>query len=131
MNDVLRDRIWRNLEALPDDRLYQVADYIEFLSSKYARDNVRAPGSPFQAFGERLEDRMRVHRVGMTAIKGTMGVMGTADKVMTGITDMGRSLLRDVSGTGTGSGRGTDATQPEDRSRPKPLTLKDDIPIDG
>src|SRR5690554_456882 len=57
MNDVLRDRIRRNLEALPEDRLYQVLDYIEFLNSKYARQPVRQ-GSPFQRFGEKLEDRM-------------------------------------------------------------------------
>ena len=67
MYDVLRERILRHLDALPEERLYQVLDYIEFLSSKYAREPVRAPGTPFQRFGERLEDRMRGNRVGLGA----------------------------------------------------------------
>src|SRR5690606_10049915 len=64
MYDVLRDRIWRNLEALPEEKLYQVLDYIEFLNSKYSREPVRS-GSPFQRFGERLEDKLRGNRVGL------------------------------------------------------------------
>ncbi len=31
MHEILRDRILRRLEALPEDRLYQVLDYVEFL----------------------------------------------------------------------------------------------------
>ena len=95
MHDVLRERINRHLEALPEERLYQVLDYIEFLSSKYARD-VRPPGSPLQRFGERLEDRLRFNGVGFGAIRGTLGVMGTADRFMSGITEAGRSIIREV-----------------------------------
>lgn len=95
MYDVLRDRIWRNLEALPEEKLYQVLDYIEFLGSKYSREPVKA-GSPFQRFGERLEDKLRVNRVGLDAIRGTLGVVGTADRVVSGITEAGRSLIREV-----------------------------------
>ena len=36
MNDLLKQRIARALEALSDERGYQVLDYIEFLESKYA-----------------------------------------------------------------------------------------------
>ena len=95
MHDLLRDRIWRNLEALPEDRLYQVLDYIEFLNSKYARQPVRS-SSPFQRFGEKLEDRLRVNRVGFDAIRSTLGVVGTADKMVSGLTEAGRSLIREV-----------------------------------
>ena len=95
MHDVLRERINRHLEALPEERLYQVLDYIEFLSSKYARD-VRPPGSPLQRFGERLEDRLRFNGVGFGAIRGTLGMMGTADRFMSGITEAGRSIIREV-----------------------------------
>lgn len=98
MYDVLRDRIWRNLEALPEEKLYQVLDYIEFLTSKYSREPVR-PGSPFQKFGERLEDRLRGNRVGLDAIRSTLGVVGTADRMVSGLTEAGRTLIREVGAT--------------------------------
>lgn len=125
MHDVLRDRIWRNLEALPDDRLYQVLDYIEFLGSKYARDKVRPPASSLRAFGERLEDKLRVNRVGMSAIRGTLGVVGTADRMVNGIAEVGRSVLREVGGSPA-------QNQPQ-RSVPPPekVAKPEDIPVDG
>ena len=98
MYDVLRDRIWRNLEALPEEKLYQVLDYIEFLSSKYSREPVRAP-SAFQKFGEKLEDRLRGNRVGLDAIRSTLDVVGTADRMVSGLTEAGRSLIREVGAT--------------------------------
>ena len=39
MNDILRDRLLRKLDLMPDDKLDQVLDYIEFLDSKYAPRN--------------------------------------------------------------------------------------------
>ena len=96
MHEILRDRLLRNIEALPEDRLYQVLDYVEFLTSKYARDRVQNPSSPLQRFGERLEDGMRLNGVGLAAIRGTMQAMGAADRVVTDLAQAGRSLLRDV-----------------------------------
>jgi hypothetical protein len=96
MNDVLRERLSRHLEALPDEQLYQVLDYIEFLSSKYARDRIRPPSSSLQRFGERLEDKLRGQRLGVSAIRGTMSAVGNADRFMSGIADAGRSFFRDV-----------------------------------
>jgi hypothetical protein len=95
MHDILRERLWRNLEALPEDRLYQVLDYVEFLTSKYAREGVRS-ASGIRRFGEKLEDRMRMNGVGLSAIKGTLEVMGTADRVVADLASVGRSLLREV-----------------------------------
>src|SRR5688572_19783140 len=96
MHDILRERLWRTLEALPEDRLYQVLDYVEFLGSKYARDGVRPAASPLRRFSEKLEDHMRLNGVGISAIRGTMGAVGTADRVVTDIAEVGRSLLREV-----------------------------------
>ena len=76
MHDILRERLARQIEALPEQQLYQVLDYIEFLSSKYARDSVRAPVSGLQKFGERLEDKLRINRVGFDVIRGTLNVVG-------------------------------------------------------
>ena len=36
MNDLLKQRLTRLLEALDDEKCYQVLDYIEFRNSKYA-----------------------------------------------------------------------------------------------
>ena len=35
-NEFLRDRIQRRLANLPDERLYQVLDFVEFLETKYS-----------------------------------------------------------------------------------------------
>jgi hypothetical protein len=96
MHDVLRERLWRQIEALPEAQLYQALDYIEFLSSKYARESLRPPASAIQRFGERLEDQLRVNRVGYDAIRNTLNVVGAADRVMSGLAEAGRSILREV-----------------------------------
>ena len=44
MHDVLRQRIMRRLETLPEMQMYQVLDYIEFLESKYAKRSEVEPG---------------------------------------------------------------------------------------
>ena len=93
MHGVLKDRLWRKLEALPEERLYQVLDYIEFLESRYAERPAPAPGG-MQRFAERFEDNMRVHRVAPKVIMGTMRVMGAAARVVDGVTATGRELLR-------------------------------------
>ncbi len=95
MDEVLRQRLWRHIEALPEAQVYQVLDYIEFLSSKYNREGVRA-SSGLQRFGERLQDSMRAHQVGVRAIRGTLEAVGTADRVFSGIAQAGRTLMKEV-----------------------------------
>ena len=129
MYDVLRDRIWRNLEALPEDKLYQVLDYIEFLTSKYSREPVR-PATPFQKFGERLEDRLRGNRVGLDVIRSTLGVVGTADRMVSGLTEAGRSLIREVGGgVVPGESPRPPLTNPRENSASLP-PRREDIRID-
>lgn len=107
IHETLRDRLLRNIEALPEERVYQALDYVEFLASKYARAPVR-PARPLQKFGEVWEDKMRAQGVGIRAIRGTLDVVGTADRVFSGLAEAGRSLLRDVEP----DRRGADATLP-------------------
>src|SRR6185312_16474315 len=78
MNEILRDRLLRKLDALPDDKAYQVLDYVEFLESKYAERPAGAP--PFQRVAETLEDTLRAGRVPINIIKGTMDAVGKAGK---------------------------------------------------
>lgn len=92
MHDILRERIWRKLEVLPERQLYEVLDYIEFLEAKYAAQKARRPDS-LQRFAERLEDSMRIRSVAPKVITGTLGLFGTAQKVLRTVTDAGRDIL--------------------------------------
>lgn len=125
MNDVLRARLLRHIEALPEAQVYQALDYIEFLASKYARDQIR-PASSVQRFGEILEDKMRVQGVAMGAIKGTMGVLSTADRMFSGLSEAGKSLIRSVEqGMTSAADAVSSAGQPEQAppNRPEPPRL--------
>ena len=97
MHDILRERILRKLAALPEAQLYQVLDYIEFLESKYAPGRA-APPDALQKFAERLEDGMRVRNLAPKVISGTVGLVGTARRVIRTVTDTGREFLDEVTG---------------------------------
>lgn len=97
MHDILRDRLWRKLEALPEQQLYQVLDYMEFLESKYAPGQTREP-DVLTKFAERFEDSMRMRSVAPKVIFGAVGLMGTARKVVRGVTDAGKDLLGALEG---------------------------------
>jgi hypothetical protein len=95
MNEFLRKRIERKLESLPDERVYQVLDYIEFLESKYAARSSGEP-SPFQKLAETVEDTMRAGRMSVSAIRGTMDAMGAASRVMGGLAAAGKAVVDQV-----------------------------------
>jgi hypothetical protein len=118
MHDILRERLARQIEALPEQQLYQVLDYIEFLTSKYAKDAVRPPASAFQRFGERLEDKLRINRVGFDVIRGTLNVVGAADRVVSGLAEAGRSILD--AGTAPAPPMQPPTQPPAQLSRPQP-----------
>lgn len=92
MHDVMRKRLWRKLETLPDEQLYQVLDFIEFLESKYAKRATPEP-SGLQRFAERLEDRMRIRAVAPRAVSGTMKLIGAAGRVLDNIAEAGQGVL--------------------------------------
>jgi|SRR5690606_35368370 len=98
MHDVMRKRLWRKLEALPEEQLYQVLDYIEFLEAKYAPGAASAPGG-LQRFAERVEDRMRARALAPRVMGGTMTLLGAAGRLIDGITQTGKEIL------GTGPSR--------------------------
>ncbi len=91
MEDVTRKRIIRMLERLPEEQLYQVLDYIEFMEVKYARETARKPDA-FQEFAERVEDQLRVRSLAPRAMKGTLRLMSTAGRVLDGVRDLGKGL---------------------------------------
>lgn len=91
MEEVTRKRVLRMLERLPEEQLYQVLDYIEFLELKYARETARKPDA-FQEFAERVEDSLRMRSVAPRAMKGTMRIMSTAGRMLDGVRDLGKGL---------------------------------------
>ncbi len=91
MNDQLRDRILRRIEALNDERGYQILDYVEFLESKYAAR--AAPTGILARVSEGIEDTMRAAKVPISAIRTTTGLVDSAAKVMRGVAAAAGSVV--------------------------------------
>jgi hypothetical protein len=124
MNDLLKQRIMRNLEDLDDERGYRILDFIEFLNSKYAdRSN---PSGLFAKITDTVEDTMRAGKLPLQAISGTMGLMDSAGKVMKGLAAAGEVVVgeavraaEDASGvlTGDGGDNGSSQLEAKDEKR--------------
>lgn len=91
MNEHLRERILRKLEAMSDERGYQVLDYAEFLESKYA-ERASPTASTFTRFTEAIEAQLRAGRVSATAIAETVGFMNRAANVLNSAVETGKSM---------------------------------------
>ncbi|HEX6965599.1 MAG TPA: hypothetical protein VF166_07345 [Gemmatimonadaceae bacterium] len=104
MNEILRDRILRKLDTLPDEKLYQVLDYVEFLESKYAVRTAQSP-NVFQRFAEGVEDSLRAGRVSAGTIAETMGLLNKAMGVLGGVAAAGKSVASDVVGAAWSTNR--------------------------
>jgi len=95
MNEHLRQRILRRIEALPDDRGYQILDYVEFLETKYA-ERAAPAANAFTKFTDAVEDRLRVGRVSATAIAETVGLMNRAATVLSGAMEATKSIANEL-----------------------------------
>ena len=111
MNEFLKKRIDRKLEALSDQRVYQVLDFIEFLESRYATGPAEPP-STLQKLAETVEDTQRAGRVSATAIKGTMDAMSAAGRMMSGLAAAGKAVVDEVTGTEPAAPKETKPPQP-------------------
>lgn len=122
MNDLLKQRVLRRLESLPDERAYQVLDYIEFLESKYAER--AAPSGILARITETVEDTMRAAKLPVQAISGTASVMDSAGRIMKGLAAAGQAVVDEAvkatSGPSTGSPPATDAKPETAPSHPVP-----------
>lgn len=128
MHEVLRQRLLRKIETLPEERIYQVLDYIEFLSSRYgdaADAGVEDEVTGLQRFAERLEDGLRRRTVRPGNLREAFQLIAAADRVLSGVASAGREFLDELD-----SGRGADEDRggsPEGRSR----TGGEGLPRDG
>ncbi len=119
MNDLLKQRILRKLEALGDERGYQILDYLEFLESKYAERS--SPSNIFARLTETVEDTMRAGKLPLQAISGTMTIMDSAGKLMKGLTAAGRAVVEEAVKAAEGERPGqTLAPRPQPPGGPSP-----------
>lgn len=119
MNDHIRERILRKLDGIPDDRAYQVLDYIEFLESKYAANKGTA-ASLLTRFSEGVEDTMRAGKVSTAAIAETMGLLNKAMGVLNGVAAAGKSVASDIVNVATRpGGNGETSAPPPPTDRPQ------------
>jgi hypothetical protein len=97
MNDILRERLIRKLDTLPEEKIYQILDYIDFLESKYAPKPSVAP-NPLKRFAEGVEDTLRAGKMSANVIGGTMNVMNKAVGVLTDVANAGKSVATEIAG---------------------------------
>lgn len=118
MHEALRQRILRRLETLPEARLYQVVDYIEFLESRYSESSLPDEASGLQRLAERLEDGLRSRTVSPSRLREAFQLISAADRVLGSLADVGREIFSDSAGgiaergpKGTVDARGEDGGQ--------------------
>ena len=118
MNDLLKQRINRLLEALDDERGYQVLDFVEFLNSKYAERG--QPGGILAKITETVENTMRAGKLPIQAISGTMGLMDSAAKVMKGLAAAGQAVVDEAVRAAEDASKPQLPPEPEAMSPPSP-----------
>lgn len=119
MHDVLRQRVIRRLESLPEDQIYQVLDYIEFLESKYAR-SLQVEATGLQRFAEGLEDRLRKKAMSPSTLREAFQLIAAADRVLSSVSTAGRQIINELGSLAEApeESRGGRAPLPTDRPPP-------------
>ena len=116
MNEFVRKRIERKLDSLPDERVYEVLDFIEFLEGRYGQKT--AEPTAFQKLAETVEDTLRAGRVGTTTIKTTMDAMSAAGRVLGGFAAAGKAVVDQV--TSSADAERTERKTPPHEGEPEP-----------
>lgn len=95
MHETLRRRILRRLETLPEAKLYQVLDYIEFLESQYARSSPEET-TGLQKLAERLEDGLRKRTLSPSSLREAFQLISAADRALSSVAEAGREILAEL-----------------------------------
>ena len=107
----LRRRVWRKLQSLPDEKLYQVLDYIEFLEERYG-ERTQEPDS-MQKLAEGIQNKLRARRAAPWALKGVMSALSVVDRAVGTAAKTARGLADELEGARKGKGG---ESEEEDRS---------------
>ena len=95
MSQHIRDRINRQLDALGEDRLYQVLDYVDFLESRYGQ-RAATPPNTFQRLADTIEDRLRAGGIAASTVSEAMGFLNKAVGALNGAVAAGRTVATDL-----------------------------------
>jgi hypothetical protein len=90
MHPHLRDRLLKKLEAMGDERAYQILDYVEFLESRYASPTEAPPGL-LERFSDGVEETLRAGRISATTVAETMSLLNKAMGVLGGVAEAGKT----------------------------------------
>jgi hypothetical protein len=94
MHDILRQRLMRKIESLPEEQVYQILDYIEFLESKYGSD-LQAEASGLQRFAEAMEDKLRKKAMSPATLREAFQLISAADRVLSNVSTAGKQLMEE------------------------------------
>ncbi len=95
MHETLRRRILRKLDTLPEAQLYQVLDYIEFLESRYTRQEP-ADATGLQRWAEKLEDGLRKRTVNPSSLREAFQLLAAADRALSSVQEVGRQIVDEL-----------------------------------
>ena len=95
MHDILRQRLMRKIESLPEEQVYQMLDYIEFLESKYGTDGA-AETSGLQRFAEAMEDKLRKNAMSPATLREAFQLISVADRVLANVSSAGKKLMEEL-----------------------------------
>ena len=95
MHDILRERLMRKIESLPEEQVYQMLDYIEFLEAKYGSD-ADEETSGLRRFAEAMEDRLRKTSVSPAKLREAFQLLSAADRVLSNVSSAGRKLMEEL-----------------------------------
>ncbi len=95
MHDVLRQRLMRKIESLPEEQVYQILDYIEFLESKYAT-HIAQEASGLQRFAEAMEDKLRKKAMSPATLREAFQLISAADRVLSSVSSAGKQLMEEL-----------------------------------
>jgi hypothetical protein len=96
MHDILRQRLMRKIESLPEDQVYQILDYIEFLESKYGTDTAEEM-SGLRRFAEAMEDKLRKKAMSPATLREAFQLISAADRALSKVSSAGRKLMEELS----------------------------------
>lgn len=108
MHDILRERLMRKIESLPEEQIYQILDYIEFLESKYGADTGEET-SGLRRFAEKMEDKLRKKSMSPATLREAFQLISAADRVLSNVSSAGRKLMEELT---LGAGEALEAEEP-------------------
>ena len=95
MHDILRERLIRKIESLPEKQVYQTLDYIEFLESKYGTDATEETSGLWR-FAEAMEDKLRKRSMSPAKLREAFQLISAADRVLSNVSSAGRKLMEEL-----------------------------------